>query len=143
MIFWDSSALVPLLVEEPASEAVCDVLRADPEILVWWASPVECLSALSRREREGQIDTSAADQARQALRALSPAWHEIVASEELREHASRLLLRHPLRSADALQLAAAMVWARGRPRAHGFCSLDCRLAEAARREGFHLLLASP
>lgn len=143
MIFWDSSAIVPLLVTEPASEAVCEILRSEPAMLVWWATPIECLSAIARREREGGMDQVSADQARQALRALSPAWNEIVASEELREHASRLLLRHPLRSADALQLAAAMVWARGRPRHHSFCTLDGRLAEAARSEGFYLILALP
>jgi len=52
------------------------------------------------------------------------------------ERAALGLFRHPLRAGDALQPGAALTWARGRPRAHGFLSFDERLATAARREGF-------
>jgi predicted nucleic acid-binding protein len=45
---------------------------------------------------------------------------------------------HPLRSADALQLAAAFVAAETRPATLAFLTLDERLAEAARKEGFAL-----
>jgi hypothetical protein len=44
-----------------------------------------------------------------------------------------------LRAADALQLAAALVWCQGDPLQHGFVCLDQRLREAARREGFTAL----
>lgn len=47
----------------------------------------------------------------------------------------------PHRAADGLQLAAALTWARGRPPGHAFVSLDARLAEAARREGFDPVIA--
>jgi predicted nucleic acid-binding protein len=65
---------------------------------------------------------------------------EVLAGEEVREHAGRLFLRHRLRTADALQLGAALTWARGRPRRHRIATLDQRLAEAARGEGFGLVL---
>ena len=48
MIFWDASAIVPLLVEEPRSEAVDAALAADREMITWWATPVECASGLVR-----------------------------------------------------------------------------------------------
>jgi hypothetical protein len=47
-----------------------------------------------------------------------------------------------LRASDALQLGAALTWTRGRPRQHPFATLDNRLAEAARGEGFSLVLPS-
>ena len=139
MIFWDSSALVPLIVEEPASAVVRSLLETDPEILIWWGTPVECLSAISRRERESKLASGLAESARRLLQDLLGHLHEILASEEVRGHAERLLLRHPLRAADALQLAAAMTWARSKPRHHRLCTLDHRLAIAAREEGFHVL----
>jgi predicted nucleic acid-binding protein len=54
-------------------------------------------------------------------------------SQEVRDQARRVLRVHPLRAADALQLAAALVW-KGR---HFVC-FDQRLREAAQREGFRL-----
>jgi hypothetical protein len=70
---------------------------------------------------------------------LRSGWHEILPGDAVRAQALRALRIHPLRSADALQLAAAMTWAGGKPLGHGFCTLDERLA-AARGEGFELRL---
>ena len=50
--------------------------------------------------------------------------------------AQRVLRVHPLRAADALQLAAALLWAGGQPHLRVLHTLDDRLAAAARREGF-------
>jgi len=61
--------------------------------------------------------------------------------EEVRRQARRLLRVHPLRAADALQLGAAIVWA-GRYEGREFVSLDARLREAARLEGFAVLPAN-
>jgi len=44
-----------------------------------------------------------------------------------------------LRAADAFQLAAALAWCEGHPRGERFLSLDDRLRDAARREGFTVL----
>lgn len=141
MIFWDSSAVVPLIVDEPASGAADAIIEADPTMIVWWVTPVECLSAVARRESDGTLTPAAADDARRGIRRLSRGWNEVLASERVRDYAGRLLMTHPLRAADALQLAAALTWAQGRPRGHTLCTFDARLAEAARREGFELGLA--
>ena len=141
MIFWDSSAVVPLILDEPASEAARLIVEGDDSMIVWWATPTECLSALARRESDGTLAPAQADVARRSLSALAATWNEVLASERVREHAGRLLRRHSLRSADALQLGAALTWAHGRPRDHALCTLDARLAAAARGEGFHLVLA--
>lgn len=141
MIFWDASAVVPLIVDQSGTEAAERTLRADPDMLVWWGTPVESLSALARLEREGALDPAAADAARRTLAGYRDFWLEIAPGDDVREHAARLLLRHPLRAADAMQLGAAMVWTRARPDRHRFLTLDERLAEAARKEGFELVRA--
>jgi hypothetical protein len=53
--------------------------------------------------------------------------------------ALRLLRNHPLRAADALQLAAALIASEETPQTLEFICLDDRLALAARREGFTVI----
>ena len=111
----------------------------DPGLIVWWGSIVEAWSALARLQRDELLTRDALDQSRGLLRTLSDSWTEIIASEQVRNHAQRLLLRHPLRAADALQLGAAMTWTSGQPDRHRLCTFDSRLAAAARGEGFRIL----
>ena len=139
MIFWDSSAIVPLLVDEPESSTVGSIARDDPVLVVWWGTRIECASALSRLEREGGLAVEETEIARDLLSELSECWAEVLPTDPLRRQAERLLLRHPLRAADALQLAAATAWAESEPDRHPLCTLDDRLAEAARGEGFKIL----
>lgn len=141
MIFWDTSAIVPLVVKEATSPSIAELARTST-LLVWWGTAVECLSAVARRERDAVLASDEADQAKRRLDVLRGSWNEILPSEQVRENAERALLRHPLRAADALQLGAALRWAKNNPHGHRFHSLDRRLAEAARREGFELVDAS-
>ena len=55
MKFWDTSALVPMLVDEPASREMQTILSRDGDVAVWWATVVECVSAIGRRERVGTV----------------------------------------------------------------------------------------
>jgi len=139
--FWDTSAIVPVCVAEPASAKVRRLVEEDPSIVVWWATRVECLSALARRRREGRLAALAEAQARQVLLALAGVWSEIVPSERLRQRTERLLSLHALRASDAFQLAAALLWSRGETTGEAFVSFDERLREAAGREGFRILPA--
>jgi predicted nucleic acid-binding protein len=138
MKFWDASAVVPLLVSESATPALQSLADSDSGMLVWWATEVECASALARLEREDALDHAAATVAFERLRTLADAWHEIEPSDPVREAAVRLLRVHPLRAAGALQLAAAFVAAEGRPSSLEIVTLDDRLAVAARKQGFRL-----
>lgn len=138
MRFWDSSAILPLAVFEPNSTVLRRLVEGDTAMTVWWASPIEVWSALARRRRKGPLDASEERDARQRIAELSAAWTEILPSEEVQALAGALLLRHPLRASDALQLAAAITAAGVPPRAP-FVTLDARLAEAAAREGFTTL----
>jgi predicted nucleic acid-binding protein len=134
--FWDSSALVPLLVPEAMSRSMQELYERDPVMVAWWATEIECTSAIARRQRLGPLREAIVSEAFNRLGALRAAWHEVEPGEEIREAAKRLVRVHDLRTADALQLAAALFAAEGRPSTLEFVSLDDRLATAARREGF-------
>jgi len=138
-MFWDSSAVVPLLLPDVRSTEIATLLRSDAEPALWWVSPVECQSALYRRHREGVLPPAALAQALERLKALMADVDVVAPAPPLRERAGRLLAGHPLRAADALQLAAALVWCNESPQGDAFVCLDERLAEAARREGFTVL----
>ena len=136
MRYWDSSALVPLLLDQPLTERARALYRQDSELVVWWGSPIECASAIARLHRDGQLTAAEEAQARTLLQSLKASWFEVQPGDAVREQALRILRLHPLRAADALQLAAAIEWA-GSPPDGDFVTFDDRLAAAAQREGFH------
>ena len=138
MRFWDSSAIIPLCLKERTSEAVKGLMKDDENIVVWWTTYIECLSALSRRQREGVFTSGDATKVRAVLSALAAAWSEVQPTELVRLRAERLLSIHPLRAADALQLAAALVWAQETPRGLDFVCLDQNLRESSLKEGFFI-----
>ena len=139
MRFWDASALIALLVDEPVREAMFGHLEEDPEVLVWWGTPVEMMSALARREREGGLAERDVLAAQSAIGQLARVWHEILPTEMVRRTAQRLLRMHPLRAADSLQLAAALLACGHDPSTLEWVCLDDRLNVAVRREGFPVI----
>ncbi len=138
MRFWDSSALVALLLEESRSSKVLALLREDPDVAVWCLTEVEMESGIARRLQEG-LDPEDARAARVRLRQLLDHWHEVVSLEAVRRRATRLLRAHALSAADALHLGAALVLCAERPDIMDFVCLDDRLAAGASREGFQVL----
>jgi predicted nucleic acid-binding protein len=134
--FWDSSALMPLLVEEETTIQIRDLFLGETGIIAWWGTPVECASAVSRLEREGRLSPQAVTEAFERLDVFARHWHRIEPVDAVLETARRLLRVHPLRAADALQLAAAVLASEGRPSTLEFVCLDDRLEIAAQREGF-------
>ena len=138
MRFWDASAVVPLLVEQPLSARALQLLAEDPDVVVWWSTPVECASAVARLRREGVLPDGVERDALATIDLLRSGWHEILPGEALRVQALRVLRLHPLRAADALQLAAALEWA-GAPASSELVCFDARFGTAAEREGFRVL----
>lgn len=136
MRFWDASAVIPLVIHEAATDHLLPISRDDAVVAVWWATPVECESALARRIRQGELDAAAERIAFDELARLETMWTEIMPTAALRDEARRLLHRYALRAADAFQLASAFVAADGSPAKLPFVCLDGRLNDAARREGF-------
>ena len=136
MKFWDSSAVVPLLVRQPMTKAAERLLEADPIVALWWASQVECTSALTRLARDGRMEEADVEQALARLDYLLERAVQVDPFPSIRDGACRLLRVHPLRAADALQLAAALEVRGPASRRAEFVCFDARLATAARREGF-------
>lgn len=138
MKFWDSSAILPLLMDERTSLKVASVYEEDARQIVWCLTEVEAASALARREREGR-DAEDVARARSMLGVLTERWEEVTSVQRVRARALRLLGTHALRAADALQLAAALVFCDERTESLPFVCLDDRLADAARKERFPVL----
>jgi predicted nucleic acid-binding protein len=139
MMFWDSSAIVSLCVTDGFTAGARRVLRRDARMVVWWGTSVECCSAFARLRREGSISSRDENDARRVLDRVSEAWTVIQPSPRIAEIAAGMLLKHPLSAADALQLAAAMVWTDGLPHGHTCVCFDRKLRDAARLEDFGLL----
>ncbi len=136
MRYWDSSALTPLLLEEPASPGINRLIAEDSAIVSWWGTSIECFSALWRRRREGFLTEANFEAVRQTFDSVFAEIDLVSPSNELRDRAMRLLSLHPLRTGDALQLAAALRWIQEKSRGAGFVTLDARLRTAALAEGF-------
>jgi uncharacterized protein with PIN domain len=120
--FWDSSALIPLLVVEPHTETVRRLTTEDPTIVVWWGTRVECMHAICRCRREDRIDDQGEHRARNVLEALAERWLEMQPTSALRSEAEQCFtdpeyatLRHRLEAAHAAT-EAALVEARRRAR---------------------------
>jgi predicted nucleic acid-binding protein len=136
--FWDTSALVPLCVNQEGT-ALARRFAMQHALVVWWATPVETRSAFSRLARMNNLSAAEFIQAQARLHRLRQGWREIQPTESLRAQAESLLDRYHLRAADALQLAAAYTWAMNRPDGRAFISGDKQLLQAARVLGFHVI----
>lgn len=139
MKFWDASAILPLLVEESTSSATVDLLARDQQVVVWWATETECVSAIARLEREESLTDRVVAEVLRRLDSMKNAWYEVQPVAGVRVTARRLLRVHPLRAADALQLAAAIAAAEQDPSTLDMVCLDDRLRSAAGKEGFTVL----
>jgi predicted nucleic acid-binding protein len=134
--YWDSSAVISLLVSEEQTARRKEQLRDDPRMTVWWACRLECSSALNRLCRDGSLDEEGLARSLRALETLADSWYEVQPTSELRARAMRLLRVHPLRAANSVQLAAALIATSEDPSHLPFLTADDRLREAARKEGF-------
>ncbi len=142
MIFWDSSAIVPLLVNEPKTEETHTFLQNDRTMMVWCLTYLEATSALNRRLRSDDIHFGHFRAGEERLKRLALSWDQILFSDKLSKLAARILRTHPLRCADSLQLAAALVAGGNDPSQINFLSYDERLSEAAVREGLSVISSS-
>jgi predicted nucleic acid-binding protein len=108
--FWDTSALLPLFCRDSFSARSRGLLRKYSTIVVWWGTPVEIDAAVSRLQREGQITVEGVQIVLTFVAELRQRWREILPVDRVGQLAEEICLRYGIRSADALQLAAALVW---------------------------------
>lgn len=140
MRFWDSSALVPLLVEAAPSPAARALLAVDHHVAAAWTTEIECVSAFARLARAGRHTAADADRLISVLHRTAARWTLAEPTDPLRRSALRVVRVHDLRAGNALQLAAAITIAEGHPASLEFVSLDDRLVAAARLEGFPVVV---
>ena len=70
---------------------------------------------------------------------LAMSWTEVKPTSDIRSLTELLSQDHPRKTADILQLAAALRWCEGVPINKGFVCLDNQLRRPAGSEGFNVL----
>ena len=139
--YFDSSALVKRYVAERASSTVRKLLDTEHRATCRLAL-TELTSALARRTRDGDLTEEARDRSLARLARDFRRINVVELTPALVAEAQALLLAHPLRSSDALHLAAALRLrtVQGLPE---YVCYDARLAAAARAEGLKTRPRSP
>jgi len=133
--YWDSSALVPLLVAEPGMDQARSWLAEDDLVVTWSWTRVEITGAIERRTRNGQLSRQQRRQALGRLNEFAETWDEVHETLAVRDRARLLLARYPLRAADAGQLGAATLVNDQVNGSLVFLSFDVRQTESAELEG--------
>lgn len=136
MNFFDASALVKRYIRESGSSSVQRLLREGTPS-VSRLTEAEVSSAFARRRREGTLSEPQHARVLGALRSDLARFHVVELSGDVVSRVHALLGRYPVRAADALQLASALVL-REAVGTVAFVAYDVRLREAARAEGFVL-----
>lgn len=109
--YFDTSAIIPLLVREPATPR-CLALWADADTIVSSAlTLVEAHSALALAHRTGRLTASEHEAARAVLDARWADVTTITPSDETLRVAADLTASHALRAYDAIQFASALALA--------------------------------
>lgn len=141
MSFWDSSALVPLCTNETRSISAGRLWKRFSQKYVWWGTSVEIISALARIERESRITNQQRLNAEKRLEIVEKVWTEIQPDSRIKELARTFPAQYKMKAADSLQLAAALVWCKEKPKGKDFVSGDEHLIKVAQTVGFttHLL----
>jgi predicted nucleic acid-binding protein len=145
MLFLDTSAFVKVYFRELGSESVIERFTSPGQVLsASVLSFAEMHSAMARKHREKQLSLAELSNLRETF---ERDWENLVNAVEMNRQTMAalpgLVDRHPLKSADAIQLSAAL-WLRdyldaGRYSGEGkvleFGVSDQLLAEAARKCG--------
>lgn len=135
MRFWDTSALIPLLAREAATDALTALFRDDRNIIVAFITPVEIDSALGRK---AGVNADLRRLAERRLAVIEANWTIIDEYESAMRIARRFATNYGLRAGDAIQLACATLAVK-HSSALPFVTRDQELGEAARRIGFAIL----
>lgn len=133
LVYLDTSALAKLYVPEAGSDALEALLVGRRDLIVSDLAVTELTSAITRRQRTGDLSTAQVDRLYRRIVA-DVGGGEFVRAEltpAIHREAERLLLRvgtrMGLRAADALHLATA-----GAVDARTLITFDARMASAAK-----------
>ena len=136
LAFWDSSALLKLLVEEPGTNLAVALWDDATAVAASRLAIPEMSAALAAAERSGRIDDD-------RRRVAAGEWRRYLAALDVMEltpavgdHASELAAAHPLSGADAVYLATALAL---RDDALVVVTWDRRLSSAASAMGLSVV----
>jgi len=131
--YFDATALVKRYLRESGSNVVRRLL-ASGIAASSRLSEVEISSGIARRTREGALSVRQRDRLLTALQRDLPALAIVEIVPEVTAQARALLLRHPLRAGDAIQLASCLYLQRQLAQPVPFVAFDLRLLDAAHAE---------
>ena len=132
--FFDASAVVAAYAKQADSSRMRELLAREGAAVSRLAE-VETVSALARLVREDAIAGADRDAAIASFLEDLGGWEIVEVTREVTARAREVILAHPLKASDAVQLASALVLQSriGNP-LDAFVTLDARLLDAARRE---------
>ena len=140
LAFWDTSAIVPLYCNQASSSLSRQWRRSSKQIVVWWGTHVEVNSSIQRLLNERIITPRQAKAATDNWTNLRSNSYIIRPDDDVLEHAAHTTGKYRIRTLDAFQLAAALVWCKEKPKGRKFVCADKRLGEAAENAGFDVKL---
>lgn len=135
--YFDTSAIVPLIVHEPASRTCRDLWNDSARVVTSRVMYAEASAALAQAQRLGRLSQTA--QAMAQLVEITADVDHIEVSTPLVERAGALAHVHALRGYDAIHLASATV---GLSDAFVLVTGDLRMAQAARDMGLATAVTS-
>jgi predicted nucleic acid-binding protein len=133
-VYFDTSALVKILIEEPGSAAAVQAWQAADSVACSRLAHVEARAALAMAKRQGRLSSLQGARARAAL---DDHWQDVVAlevTEPLVEQAGDLAEEDALRGYDAVHLASAL-----RAAVDVLITADVEMIRAARRHGLEVI----
>ena len=128
--YFDTSSLLKFIIKEIGSEENLDIWNFSDEKVCSQLTRTEMHSAIMRKVREGSISASVM---RARLNAMNKLFADVVLvdiTSEVIDASCELVKELPLKSADAIHLATALM-----VRADLFSSSDKRLCAAASESG--------
>jgi predicted nucleic acid-binding protein len=108
ILYIDTSALVPLMIEEPSSTACGELWDAADDVATTRLTYVEAAAAVAMASRLRRIPAPTAEMGLGHLRQLWEVVNVIELDESLMLSAARLARMHQLRGYDAMHCAAAI-----------------------------------
>ena len=143
MRYFDTSALVKQYLQEAGSKTVLELLKTGDKVYTANLTYAETHAAFSRRTREGRLTRETTRKLAQRFDKDWESYDIVIMGEDVLHLARQILYRHPLRSADAIHLASALLLARTTPTIRwAFVCADGRLCDAAKAEGFQPIHAA-
>jgi predicted nucleic acid-binding protein len=138
-VYMDTSAYLKLFISERGSEDALVQARRS-KLLSSAILPVECVSALSRRHRLGEIEDAVLETLLKTIKKHILSVEIIRITDEILNKAEDVCLRSEARAMDAIHIASALVFQESAGINVGFITSDTKQAESVRITGMKTLL---